>query len=198
MKDCNARTYSVRIPKTTPSAPASLKASTSLFITSNSKSEYRKSPPLGRIMTYTGILECCLMILSIPDEKTGRHKSKWEMRHFARFVTEQQCLPLSRTNWRCCASFQQVAAQLHAFCSCEQNEHGCYFRQNSSTTEANSHLPSKQECQMAWMTGKICPAVLLRTTEHLTLQKLTNCFLFLNDLLLTVLIQLAHAYKTKK
>ncbi|MNL18827.1 hypothetical protein D3C87_1399920 [compost metagenome] len=49
-----------KIPITTPSQFSALQAAISVFIRSNSKSEYRKSPPLGRTIGYTFIVNNCL------------------------------------------------------------------------------------------------------------------------------------------
>ena len=48
---------SVRHPKTTPSAPNSLHIVMSSFIRSISRGEYRKSPPRGRMMTFSCVDE---------------------------------------------------------------------------------------------------------------------------------------------
>lgn len=65
------RPSSVRAPNTSPSAPCSLARRMSAFITSTSRSEYRKSPPRGRIMTNTGTRTHCFTTCSSPAGGTG-------------------------------------------------------------------------------------------------------------------------------
>ena len=60
-------TYLVKIPKTKPSAPASFSLSKSSTMMSNSSWEYRKSPPLGRIITNTGTEMCDLTTFNKPS-----------------------------------------------------------------------------------------------------------------------------------
>lgn len=68
----STRPSSVRAPSTSPLAPCSFISSMSFLITCTSWSEYRKSPPRGRIITYTGILTYCFTTCSRPVETQQR------------------------------------------------------------------------------------------------------------------------------